>query len=183
MFLIVYNLVQFLGFSWIFINMTVRLFIIGIGVKIYYTGEAESVTYFTENWLKHVRSKLFSDSLYDTFHTISDVMFFCQILALVEVLNAAFGVVKTGVIPTLIQVWDGFFLFCFLPEFKFPKVTDWAPIHIFCLCTRWSEGILSSSSFLVVWRKCTTSQLCSLFSICGVLLRFLGKYAFSYCLQ
>lgn len=124
MFLIVYNLVQFLGFSWIFINMTVRLFIIGIGVKIYYTGEAESVTYFTENWLKHVRSKLFSDSLYDTFHTISDVMFFCQILALVEVLNAAFGVVKTGVIPTLIQVWDGFFLFVFLPEFKFPKVTD-----------------------------------------------------------
>lgn len=76
-----------------------------------------------------------------------------------------------------------FFVFVFLPEFKFPKVTDWAPIHIFCLCTRWSEGILSSSSFLVVWRKCTTSQLCSLFSICGVLLRFLGKYAFSYCLQ
>lgn len=57
MFLIVYNLVQFLGFSWIFVNMTVRLFIIGIGVKIYYTGEAESVTYFPENWLKHVRSK------------------------------------------------------------------------------------------------------------------------------
>lgn len=53
--------------------------------------------------------KLFSDSLYDTFHTISDVMFFCQILASVEVLNAAFGVVKTGVIPTLIQVWDVFY--------------------------------------------------------------------------
>ncbi|XP_044050141.1 very-long-chain (3R)-3-hydroxyacyl-CoA dehydratase [Siniperca chuatsi] len=73
-FLFVYNLVQFLGFSWIFVNMTVRLFIFG------------------------------EDSLYDTFHTISDVMFFCQILAAVEVLNAAFGVVRTGVIPTLIQV-------------------------------------------------------------------------------
>ncbi|XP_029289482.1 very-long-chain (3R)-3-hydroxyacyl-CoA dehydratase [Cottoperca gobio] len=73
-FLFVYNLVQFLGFSWIFVNMTVRLFIFG------------------------------QDSLYDTFHTISDVMFFCQILAAVEVLNAAFGVVQTGVIPTLIQV-------------------------------------------------------------------------------
>uniref|UniRef100_UPI0037E7BBD5 very-long-chain (3R)-3-hydroxyacyl-CoA dehydratase isoform X1 n=1 Tax=Semicossyphus pulcher TaxID=241346 RepID=UPI0037E7BBD5 len=73
-FLFVYNLVQFLGFSWIFVNMTVRLFIFG------------------------------RDSLYDTFHTISDVMFFCQILAAVEVLNAAFGVVRTGVIPTLIQV-------------------------------------------------------------------------------
>ncbi|XP_054475267.1 very-long-chain (3R)-3-hydroxyacyl-CoA dehydratase [Anoplopoma fimbria] len=72
--LFVYNLVQFLGFSWIFVNMTVRLFILG------------------------------QDSLYDTFHTISDVMFFCQILAAVEVLNAAFGVVRTGVIPTLIQV-------------------------------------------------------------------------------
>ncbi|CAK6950974.1 very-long-chain (3R)-3-hydroxyacyl-CoA dehydratase [Scomber scombrus] len=73
-FLFMYNLVQFLGFSWIFVNMTVRLFIFG------------------------------QDSLYDTFHTISDVMFFCQILATVEVLNAAFGVVNTGVFPTLIQV-------------------------------------------------------------------------------
>uniref|UniRef100_A0A7N9ATH1 Very-long-chain (3R)-3-hydroxyacyl-CoA dehydratase n=1 Tax=Mastacembelus armatus TaxID=205130 RepID=A0A7N9ATH1_9TELE len=73
-YLFVYNLVQFLGFSWIFVNMTVRLFIFG------------------------------KDSLYDTFHTISDVMFFCQLLAAVEVLNAAFGFVKTGVFPTLIQV-------------------------------------------------------------------------------
>ncbi|XP_031723411.1 very-long-chain (3R)-3-hydroxyacyl-CoA dehydratase [Anarrhichthys ocellatus] len=73
-YLFVYNLVQFLGFSWIFVNMTVRLFIFG------------------------------QDSLYDTFHTISDVMFFCQTLASVEVINAAFGVVRTGVIPTLIQV-------------------------------------------------------------------------------
>ncbi|XP_020486974.1 very-long-chain (3R)-3-hydroxyacyl-CoA dehydratase [Labrus bergylta] len=73
-FLFMYNLVQFLGFSWIFFNMTVRLFIFG------------------------------ADSLYDTFHTISDVMFFCQILAAVEVLNAAFGVVRTAVFPTLIQV-------------------------------------------------------------------------------
>lgn len=35
---------------------------------------------------------------------MSDVMFFCQTLAVVEVLNAAFGIVRTGVIPTLIQV-------------------------------------------------------------------------------
>ncbi|KAG7522698.1 hypothetical protein JOB18_028760 [Solea senegalensis] len=73
-YLFVYNLVQFLGFSWIFVNMTVRLFIFG------------------------------QDSLYDTFHTISDMMFFCQSLAVVEVLNAAFGIVRTGVVPTLIQV-------------------------------------------------------------------------------
>ncbi|XP_029991966.1 very-long-chain (3R)-3-hydroxyacyl-CoA dehydratase [Sphaeramia orbicularis] len=73
-FLFSYNLVQFLGFSWIFINMTVRLFIFG------------------------------QDFLYDTFHSISKVMFFCQILASVEVLNAAFGVVRTRVLPSLIQV-------------------------------------------------------------------------------
>ncbi|KAM9854985.1 very-long-chain (3R)-3-hydroxyacyl-CoA dehydratase isoform 2-T2 [Aulostomus maculatus] len=73
-FLFIYNLVQFLGFSWIFVNMTVRLIMFG------------------------------QDSLYDTFHTMSEVMFFCQILASVEVLNAAFGVVKAGVVPTLIQV-------------------------------------------------------------------------------
>ncbi|KAF7664531.1 hypothetical protein LDENG_00174480 [Lucifuga dentata] len=73
-FLFMYNLVQFLGFSWIFTNMTMRLFIFG------------------------------QDSLYDTFHTISDVMFFCQILAAVEVLNVAFGVVRTGLVPTLLQV-------------------------------------------------------------------------------
>uniref|UniRef100_A0A672YDM7 Very-long-chain (3R)-3-hydroxyacyl-CoA dehydratase n=1 Tax=Sphaeramia orbicularis TaxID=375764 RepID=A0A672YDM7_9TELE len=67
-------LTSFLGFSWIFINMTVRLFIFG------------------------------QDFLYDTFHSISKVMFFCQILASVEVLNAAFGVVRTRVLPSLIQV-------------------------------------------------------------------------------
>ncbi|XP_029698226.1 very-long-chain (3R)-3-hydroxyacyl-CoA dehydratase isoform X2 [Takifugu rubripes] len=73
-FLFVYNLLQFVGFSWIFVNMSVRLIRFG------------------------------EDSLYDTFHTTSDVMFFCQILASVEVLNAAFGIVRTSVVPTLIQV-------------------------------------------------------------------------------
>lgn len=79
-FLFLYNLVQFLGFSWIFFNMTVRLFMFG------------------------------QDSLYDTFHAISDVMFFCQILAAVEVLNVAFGVVRTGIIPTLLQVFGRNFI-------------------------------------------------------------------------
>ena len=31
-YLFMYNLVQFLGFSWIFVNMTVRLFILGQGL-------------------------------------------------------------------------------------------------------------------------------------------------------
>uniref|UniRef100_A0A3B5AVD4 Very-long-chain (3R)-3-hydroxyacyl-CoA dehydratase n=1 Tax=Stegastes partitus TaxID=144197 RepID=A0A3B5AVD4_9TELE len=79
-FLFVYNLVQFLGFSWIFFNMTVRLFMFG------------------------------QDSLYDTYHTMSDVMFFCQTLAVVEVLSAAFGIVQTSVLPTVLQVGGRFFI-------------------------------------------------------------------------
>ncbi|MGH0187021.1 UNVERIFIED_CONTAM: hypothetical protein FKN15_023461 [Acipenser sinensis] len=70
-YLFMYNLVQFLGFSWIFVNMTVRLFIL--------------------------------DSFYDTFHSIADMMYFCQILAVAEIVNPAIGLVKTGVIPAVIQ--------------------------------------------------------------------------------
>uniref|UniRef100_M4AMZ4 Very-long-chain (3R)-3-hydroxyacyl-CoA dehydratase n=1 Tax=Xiphophorus maculatus TaxID=8083 RepID=M4AMZ4_XIPMA len=123
-FLLVYNLVQFLGFSWIFVNMTVRLFIFG------------------------------QDSLYDTFHTISDAMFFCQTLALVEVFNAAFGVVRTGVFPTLIQVVGRnfvlFIIFGSLEEMHHRPVVFfafylWSAIEIFrypfymlgCFNTEW----------------------------------------------
>lgn len=59
----------------------------------------------------------------------------------------------------------------------------WFIIDQFLSFIRWLEGISSSSSFLVVWRKCTTSQLSSLFSICGVPLRFLGNYALPWCLR
>ncbi|KAM9410496.1 very-long-chain (3R)-3-hydroxyacyl-CoA dehydratase-like isoform 1-T2 [Pholidichthys leucotaenia] len=73
-YLFMYNLVQFLGFSWIFVNMTVRLFILG------------------------------QDSFYDTFHTTADMMYFCQIMAVLEVINPLLGLVKTGVIPAMIQI-------------------------------------------------------------------------------
>ncbi|XP_029624313.1 very-long-chain (3R)-3-hydroxyacyl-CoA dehydratase isoform X3 [Salmo trutta] len=72
-YLFMYNLVQFLGFSWIFVNMTVRLFILG------------------------------QDSFYDTFHTIADMMYFCQMMAVAEVINPLVGLVKTGVFPAMIQ--------------------------------------------------------------------------------
>ncbi|KAG7999462.1 Very-long-chain (3R)-3-hydroxyacyl-CoA dehydratase [Nibea albiflora] len=101
-FLFIYNLVQFLGFSWIFVNMTVRLFIFGQGEERLLWLKVSHCFSFTDPIISN--TPLTSDSLYDTFHTISDVMFFCQILAAVEVLNAAFGVVRTSVIPTLIQV-------------------------------------------------------------------------------
>uniref|UniRef100_A0AAZ3SE63 Very-long-chain (3R)-3-hydroxyacyl-CoA dehydratase n=1 Tax=Oncorhynchus tshawytscha TaxID=74940 RepID=A0AAZ3SE63_ONCTS len=37
-FLFTYNLVQFLGFSWIFVNMTIRLFILGQGESLHLSG-------------------------------------------------------------------------------------------------------------------------------------------------
>ncbi|KAJ0069822.1 hypothetical protein NL108_015043 [Boleophthalmus pectinirostris] len=123
-FLLVYNLVQFLGFSWIFVNMTLRVVLIG------------------------------QDFLYDTFHSTSDVMFFCQTLASLEVLNAAFGLVKTGVAPTLIQVVGrNFILFVVLGSLEemqnkpvvFFVFFLWSAIEIFrypfymlaCLHTQW----------------------------------------------
>uniref|UniRef100_A0A8C3X0A7 Very-long-chain (3R)-3-hydroxyacyl-CoA dehydratase n=1 Tax=Catagonus wagneri TaxID=51154 RepID=A0A8C3X0A7_9CETA len=73
-YLFMYNLVQFLGFSWIFVNMTVRFFILG------------------------------KESFYDTFHTVADMMYFCQMLSVVETINATIGVTKSPVIPSLIQL-------------------------------------------------------------------------------
>lgn len=73
-YLFMYNLVQFLGFSWIFVNMSVRLFVFG------------------------------QDSLFDTFHAVGDMMNFCQILAIVEVINPLLGLVKTALVPAIIQV-------------------------------------------------------------------------------
>ncbi|XP_051580230.1 very-long-chain (3R)-3-hydroxyacyl-CoA dehydratase isoform X2 [Myxocyprinus asiaticus] len=123
-FLFMYNLVQFLGFSWIFVNMTVRLFILG------------------------------QDSFYDTFHTIADVMYFCQMLAIMEVINPAVGLVKTGVIPAFIQVMGRnfilFVIFGNLEDMQNKPVVFfvfylWSAIEIFrypfymlaCIDTEW----------------------------------------------
>ncbi|XP_009278762.1 PREDICTED: very-long-chain (3R)-3-hydroxyacyl-CoA dehydratase 3 [Aptenodytes forsteri] len=84
-YLIMYNLVQFLGFSWIFVNMTVRLFILG------------------------------TDSFYDTFHTIADMMYFCQTLALMEIMNSLIGLVRSPLRPTVAQIFGrNFVLFVVL---------------------------------------------------------------------
>ncbi|KAL7878762.1 hypothetical protein AOLI_G00097360 [Acnodon oligacanthus] len=123
-YLFMYNLVQFLGFSWIFVNMTVRLFILG------------------------------QDSFYDTFHTIADVMYFCQMLAVIEVINPALGLVKTGLMPAFIQVTGrNFILFVIigsLEEMQNKPVVFfvfylWSAIEIFrypfymlaCIDTEW----------------------------------------------
>lgn len=44
------------------------------------------------------------ESFYDTFHTMADMMYFCQMLAVVETINAAIGVTSSPVVPCLIQV-------------------------------------------------------------------------------
>ncbi|XP_062326875.1 very-long-chain (3R)-3-hydroxyacyl-CoA dehydratase-like isoform X1 [Osmerus eperlanus] len=123
-YLFMYNLVQFLGFSWIFVNMTVRLFILG------------------------------QDSFYDTFHTTADMMYFCQMMAVAEVINAALGLVRTGVLPAMIQVAGRnvilFVIFGSLEEMQNRPVVFfvfylWSSIEIFrypfymlaCIDTEW----------------------------------------------
>uniref|UniRef100_A0A672P1Q9 Very-long-chain (3R)-3-hydroxyacyl-CoA dehydratase n=1 Tax=Sinocyclocheilus grahami TaxID=75366 RepID=A0A672P1Q9_SINGR len=115
---------KFLGYSWIFVNMTVRLFILG------------------------------QDSFYDTFHTIADVMYFCQMLAIMEVINPAVGLVKTGVMPAFIQVMGRnfilFVIFGTLEDMQNKPVVFfvfylWSTIEIFrypfymlaCIDTEW----------------------------------------------
>nr|XP_020661327.1 very-long-chain (3R)-3-hydroxyacyl-CoA dehydratase 3 [Pogona vitticeps] len=73
-YLFMYNLVQFLGFSWIFVNMTVRLFMLG------------------------------KDSFFDTFHTSADMMYFCHMLACMEVVNTFIGLVRAPLTPVVLQV-------------------------------------------------------------------------------
>uniref|UniRef100_A0A8D0E828 Very-long-chain (3R)-3-hydroxyacyl-CoA dehydratase n=1 Tax=Salvator merianae TaxID=96440 RepID=A0A8D0E828_SALMN len=73
-YLFMYNLVQFLGFSWIFVNMTVRLFMLG------------------------------KDSFFDTFHNTADMMYFCQMLAFTEIVNTLLGVVRAPLLPVILQV-------------------------------------------------------------------------------
>ncbi|NWH67046.1 HACD3 dehydratase, partial [Geococcyx californianus] len=98
-YLVMYNLVQFLGFSWIFVNMTVRLFILGLCCWNSFVLQRDCLT----------------DSFYDTFHTISDMMYFCETLALMEIMNSLIGLVKSPLIPAVLQVFGrNFILFVIL---------------------------------------------------------------------
>ncbi|XP_028561206.2 very-long-chain (3R)-3-hydroxyacyl-CoA dehydratase 3 [Podarcis muralis] len=74
-YLFMYNLVQFLGYSWIFVNMTVRLFMLG------------------------------KDSFFDTFHTMADMMYFCQTLSLIEIVNTLIGLIRAPFMPVILQVF------------------------------------------------------------------------------
>ncbi|RLW03825.1 hypothetical protein DV515_00006493 [Chloebia gouldiae] len=131
-YLIMYNLVQFLGFSWIFVNMTVRLFILGKGnccefkirpiknlcnyASCFSQIQLESCYHklcYCTSFLSmemHLFSKMvgflcLTDSFYDTFHTISDMMYFCQTLALMEIMNSLIGLVRSPLIPSVVQAF------------------------------------------------------------------------------
>ncbi|XP_044300969.1 very-long-chain (3R)-3-hydroxyacyl-CoA dehydratase 3 isoform X2 [Varanus komodoensis] len=84
-YLFVYNLVQFLGFSWILVNMTVRLLVLG------------------------------KESFFDTFHTVADMICFCQMLAFMEIMNTLTGLVRAPLAPVVLQVCGrNFILFAVL---------------------------------------------------------------------
>lgn len=51
-----------------------------------------------------------TDSFYDTFHTTADMMYFCQMMAVLEVINPLLGLVKTGFFPAMIQVMQPHFI-------------------------------------------------------------------------
>eukprot|EP00069_Balaena_mysticetus_P020366 bmy_12699T0 len=59
-----------------------------------------------DRWLDEsdAEMELRAKSFYDTFHTVADMMYFCQMLAVVEAINAAIGVTKSSVIPSLFQL-------------------------------------------------------------------------------
>ncbi|XP_063170398.1 very-long-chain (3R)-3-hydroxyacyl-CoA dehydratase 3 [Candoia aspera] len=84
-YLFMYNLVQFLGFSWIFVNMTVRLFMLG------------------------------KDSFSDTFHMSGDMMYFCQMFTFMEIVNALIGLVRAPLTTVCFQIFGrNFVLFIVL---------------------------------------------------------------------
>ncbi|KAB1277068.1 Very-long-chain -3-hydroxyacyl-CoA dehydratase 3 [Camelus dromedarius] len=114
-YLFMYNFVQFLGFSWIFVNMTVRFFILGKG-KYRISKPVFSVHFMPFIVLSHLLLPMalrnrqtgysvhLTESFYDTFHTMADMMYFCQMLSAVETINAAIGVTQSPVTPSLIQL-------------------------------------------------------------------------------
>lgn len=70
----------------------------------------------------------FTDSFYDTFHPTADIMYFCQMMAVLEVINPLLGLVKTGFFPAMIQVIQS--LISALPRRPFSKINVQTVINI-----------------------------------------------------
>lgn len=120
------------------------------------------------------------ESFYDTFHTVADMMYFCQMLALVETLNAAIGVTNSPVLPALIQFLGRnfilFLVFGTMEEMQNKAVVffvfySWSAIEIFrcvqMLAHRWSVCCCFAWSFIWFGTRITharipvSSALCS----------------------
>lgn len=83
---------------------------------------------------------LSAESFYDTFHSMADMMYFCQMLSVVETINAAIGVTSSPLLPSLIQLLGrNFILFIILgglEEMQSKAVVffvfySWSSIEIF----------------------------------------------------
>uniref|UniRef100_A0A4W4DS07 Very-long-chain (3R)-3-hydroxyacyl-CoA dehydratase n=1 Tax=Electrophorus electricus TaxID=8005 RepID=A0A4W4DS07_ELEEL len=102
-YLFLYNLLQFLGFSWTLSRLTADLILQG--------------------------------ALNSAFGSCAAVLYSCQMLAALEVMNATLGLVKTPVFPTLIQVAGRnlilFVVFGSLPDMQGRSV-------VFCVFYLWS---------------------------------------------
>ncbi|KAF7703552.1 very-long-chain (3R)-3-hydroxyacyl-CoA dehydratase-like [Silurus meridionalis] len=98
-YLFIYSLLEFLGFSWTFSLLTANLILYG------------------------------QAALYNAFSTCAPVLYGCQMLAVLEVINAAVGLVRTPVFPAMIQVMGRnvilFVVFGSLPEMQERSVVFW----------------------------------------------------------
>ncbi|XP_015464073.3 very-long-chain (3R)-3-hydroxyacyl-CoA dehydratase-like [Astyanax mexicanus] len=105
-YLFLYHVIQFLGFTWTFSLLTANLILLG------------------------------HDVLYSAFSSCAAVLYSCQVLAVLEVMNAALGLVNTPVLPALIQMSGRntvlFVVLGSLPEMQERTVT-------FCVLYLWSS--------------------------------------------
>ncbi|KAL6468543.1 hypothetical protein MHYP_G00220670 [Metynnis hypsauchen] len=83
-YLFLYYLFQFLGFTWTFSRLSANLILQGQGC------------------------------LYSAFSSCAEVLNCCQVLAVLEVVNAVLGLVKTPVFPAMIQARLSHYLLVFV---------------------------------------------------------------------
>ncbi|XP_072446331.1 very-long-chain (3R)-3-hydroxyacyl-CoA dehydratase 4 [Chiloscyllium punctatum] len=76
LYLFTYNLIQFVGYSWISTNITARFLTFG------------------------------EDSLVDTYHSIGTVMSFCQLLSILELIHILLDIEQSPFLPRLVQVTE-----------------------------------------------------------------------------
>ncbi|XP_066504070.1 very-long-chain (3R)-3-hydroxyacyl-CoA dehydratase-like [Hoplias malabaricus] len=121
-YLLVFYLLQFLGFTWTFSRLNADLFLLG------------------------------HDGVYSAFRSCAAVLYVCQMVAPLEVINAALGLIIAPVLPTVIQVMGRnlmlFVVFGSLREMQSKGVT-------FCVFYLWSSVEMFRCLFhlLEIWGR------------------------------